>query len=115
LPYLKVVWKLADGVSSVRLAAFIKGNPDVVFRCPYLKAIPARLKRQLPSISRATIDRRLGPVRDKDALQQRYTRNLHAAWLRKTVPVQSYHNKPADRFGYLEVDTVQHCGKSGRG
>jgi hypothetical protein len=115
VPYLKAVWKLADGISSVHLAAFIKANPDIVFRHPELKSIPARLKRQLLTISPATIDRRLGPVRDKDALQQRYTRNPHASWLRKTVPVQSYHDKPADRFGYLEVDTVLHCGTSGRG
>lgn len=115
VPYLKAAWKLADGISSVHLAAFIKANPDVVFRHPELKGIPARLKRQLLAISPATIDRLLGPVRDNDALQQRYTRNPHASWLRKTVPVQSYCNKPADRFGCLEVDTVLHCGNSGRG
>jgi hypothetical protein len=115
VPYLKAVWKLADGISSVHLAAFIKANPDIVFRHPELKGIPARLKRQLLAISPATIDRRLGPVRDRDALQQRYARHPHASWLRKTVPVQSYHDKPADRFGYLEVDTVLHCGTSGRG
>jgi len=115
VPYLKTVWKLADGISSVHLAAFIKANPDIVFRHPELKDIPARLKRQLLAISPATIDRRLGPVRDRDALQQRYARHPHASWLRKTVPVQSYHDKPADRFGYLEVDTVLHCGNSGRG
>jgi hypothetical protein len=115
VPYLKAVWKLADGISSVHLAAFIKANPDIVFRLPELKGIPARLKRQLLAISPATIDRRLGPVRDRDALQQRYARHPHASWLRKTVPVQPYHDKPADRFGYLEVDTVLHCGTSGRG
>lgn len=115
LPYLKAVWKLADGISSVHLAAFIKANPDIVFRHPELKDIPARLKRQLLAISPATIDRRLGPIRDRDALQQRYARHPHASWLRKTVPVQPYHDKPADRFGYLEVDTVLHCGTSGRG
>ena len=115
VPYLKAVWKLADGISSVHLAAFIKANPDIVFRHRELRQIPAKLKRQLLAISPATIDRRLGPVRDRDALQQRYARHPHASWLRKTVPVQSYHDKPADRFGYLEVDTVLHCGTSGRG
>jgi hypothetical protein len=78
VPYLKAVWQLADGISSVHLAAFIKANPDVVFRHPELKGIPARLKQQLLTISPATIDRRLGPVRDKDVLKQRYTRNPHA-------------------------------------
>jgi len=115
LPYLKTVWKLADGISSVHLAAFIKANRDVVFRHPDLKDIPVRLRLQLLTISPATIDRLLAPVRDKDALRQRYQRKPHAAWLRKAVPVQSYHDKPVDRFGYVEVDTVLHSGNTGRG
>jgi len=115
LPYLEATWKLADGVSSVHLAAFIRDNPDIVFGNPRLRDIPARLRRQLKTISPATIDRLLGPVRDKATLKHRYTRNPHASWLRKTVPVQPYHDKPADRFGYLEVDTVLHCGNTARG
>ena len=69
VPYLKAVWKLADGISSVHLAAFIRANPDIVFRHPELKDIPARLKRQLLAISPATIDRRLGPVRAQGRLR----------------------------------------------
>ncbi len=115
LPYLKAVWQLADGVSSVHLAAFIKANRTVVFRHPPLRHIPARLKQQLLLVSPATIDRLLGPVRDRDILKQRYQRKPHAAWLRKAVPVQSYHDKPVDRFGHVEVDTVLHSGNTGRG
>ena len=74
LPYLKTVWKLADGISSVHLAAFIKANRDVVFRHQDLNDIPVRLRQQLLTISAATIDRLLGPARDKDALKQRYQR-----------------------------------------
>jgi len=115
VPYLEAAWKLADGISSVHLAAFIKANPLVLFRHPKLKGIPARLKQQLRSISPATIDRLLGPVRDRTALKQRYPRNPHVSWLRKTVPIQPYHDKPADRFGHLEADTVLHCGASAHG
>jgi len=115
LPWLELVWQLADGISSVHLAAFIKANPDVVFHHPKLRGIPANLKQQLRSISPATIDRLLGPVRDRTLLTQHYSRTLHAGWLRKAVPVQPYHDKPADRFGYLEADTVLHCGTSTRG
>lgn len=115
LPYLKAVWKLADGISSVHLAAFIKANHGIIFHHSSLKNIPARLKQQLLAISPATIDRLLGPVRDRDILKQRYQRKPHAAWLRRAVPVQSYHDKPVDRFGYVEVDTVLHCGNTGRG
>ena len=115
LPYLKTVWKLADGISSVHLAAFIKANRSAIFRHPQLKNIPPRLKEQLLAVSPATIDRLLGPVRNRDVLKQRYQRKPHAAWLRKAVPVQSYHDKPVDRFGYVEVDTVLHSGNTGRG
>jgi hypothetical protein len=115
VPYLKAVWQLADGISSVHLKEFIRTNPDVVFRHPAIRGIPARLRRQLLAISPATIDRLLRPVRDRAELKQRYPRNPHASWLRKTVPVQPYHDKPADRFGYLEADTVLHCGTSTRG
>jgi len=115
VPWLKTVWKLADGISSVHLAAFISANRTFIFRHQDLEDIPARLKQQILVISPATIDRLLGPVRDRDVLQQRYQRKPHAAWLRKTVPVQSYHDKPLDRFGYIEVDTVQHSGNTGRG
>jgi hypothetical protein len=115
LPHLKTVWRLADGISSVHLAAFIKANRAIIFRHRELKDIPPRLKQQLLAISPATIDRLLGPVRDRDILKQRYQRKPHAAWLRKAVPVQSYHDKPLDRFGYVEVDTVQHSGNTGRG
>jgi hypothetical protein len=115
LPHLKTVWKVADGISSVHLTAFIKANRTVIFRHGELKEIPPRLKQQLLAISPATIDRLLGPVRDRDILKQRYQRKPHAAWLRKAVPVQSYHDKPLDRFGYVEVDTVQHSGNTGRG
>jgi hypothetical protein len=115
VPYLKAVWQLADGISSVHLAAFIRDNRDVVFRHPKLKCIPARLKQQLRAVSPATIDRLLGPVRDRAELRQRHPRNPHAGWLRKSVPVEAYHDKPANRFGYLEIDTVLHCGTNTHG
>jgi hypothetical protein len=115
VPCLASIWKLADGISSVHLAAFIRANRDVVFRHPDLKDAPPRLRRQLLTVSPATIDRLLGPVRDRAALKQRYRRNPHASWLRKAVPAQAYHDKPLDRFGYVEVDTVLHCGNTTRG
>jgi hypothetical protein len=115
LPYLKSVWKLADGVSSVHLAAFIKASRGFILSHQSLQDIPLPLKAQLLAISPATIDRLLEPVRDRDILKQRYQRKPHAAWLRRAVPVQSYHDKPLDRFGYVEVDTVQHSGNTGRG
>jgi len=64
-PCLKLIWQLASTVSSVHLVAFIRANRSFLFRHPELKSIPIRLKRQLLTISHATIDRLLAPTRKK--------------------------------------------------
>jgi hypothetical protein len=107
LPYLKAVWQLADGVSSVHLAAFIKANRSVVFRHPPLRHMPARLKQQLPLISPATIDRLLGPVRDRDILKQRYQRKPHAAWLRKADPCS--HTTTSQSLASVTLKSIPSC------
>lgn len=115
VPYLESVWKLASTVSSVHLVAFIRANRDFLFRYPELESIPAHLKRQLLAISHATIDRLLAPRRKRVLYYRPGHRNPHAAWLKKVIPVQSYAQKPARAFGYLEVDTVFHAGTTSRG
>ena len=114
-PHLQVIWEMAGCISSVHLFAFIRANPDIVFSHPDLRDLPRDVKRKLRRMSRATIDRLLGPIRDKVELQGRYQRNPHASWLKKTIPVQPHYEKPADAFGYLEIDLVHHCGENSRG
>jgi hypothetical protein len=115
VPYLKLIWQLASTVSSVHLVAFIRANRSFLFRHPGLVSIPIRLKRQLLTISHATIDRLLAQTRKKLLFYRPGYRNPHAAWLKQTIPVQSYAQKPIATFGYLEVDTVFHAGSSTRG
>lgn len=115
VPYLKLIWQLASTVSSVHLVAFIRTNRSFLFRHPELKSMPAQLKRQLLTISHATVDRLLAPTRKKLLFYRPGYRNPHASWLKKAIPVQSYAQKPIAAFGYLEVDTVFHAGSSTRG
>jgi hypothetical protein len=115
VPYLESIWKLASTVSSVHLVAFIRANRDFLFRHQDLVSMPAHLKRQLLSISHATIDRLLAPRRKRVLYYRPGHRNPHAAWLKKAIPVQSYAQKPAAAFGCLELDTVFHAGTTSRG
>jgi hypothetical protein len=68
------------------------------------------IREKLLSISRSTIDRILRPIRAKSKLKGRCTIKP-GALLKKHIPIQIgtwETNKP----GYLEADTVAHCGDS---
>jgi len=97
------------------LAAFIRAHHRFLFRHKKLKHLPEPSRRKLIAISPATIDRLLGPARHKLALELQYQRKPGASWLKKTIPVQAHHNKPAKLFGYLEIDLVHHGGDVPRG
>ena len=115
IPHLQEVGKLASTVSSVHLVAFIRANRSFLFQHPLLKSIPTRLKHQLLTISHATVDRLLAPTRKRILTYQSGRRSPHAGWLRKTIPIQSYAQKPLGTFGYLELDSVFHAGDATRG
>ncbi len=114
-PHLGIIWKMAGCISSVHLFAFIRANHDFIFSHHDLNGLPKEVRGKLLKVSHATIDRLLKPIRDKAELQQRYKRNPHASWLKKTIPVQPYWEKPDNAFGYLEIDLVHHCGEKLQG
>jgi hypothetical protein len=121
LPYLVVIWELAGCLSSVHLASFIEENQDFLFSRPALfqttmgQDIPPDMKEKLLTISPATIDRLLHPVREKRKIRGRYTPNPYNSSLKKAIPVQPHYEKPRDLFGYLECDLVHHCGQCSGG
>jgi hypothetical protein len=117
LPYLVVIWELAGCISSVHLASFIEENEDFLFSRPALfgstvgEDIPPDMREKLLTISPATIDRLLAPVREKRKIQGRYTPNPYHSSLKKAIPVEPHYEKQRDLFGSLECDLVHHCGK----
>ena len=115
LPYLVLIWTLAGYVSSIHLVAFIRVNRDKVFAHPKLKAAPGGIRKRLLTISHATVDRMLKGTKEKLTLKGRYKPNPHASCIKKSVPVQAYHEKPTDCFGYIEMDLVHHCGETTQG
>ena len=111
VPYLKKLWSLVGYRSSVHLVAFIRLNQDIIFHdIPFLNNMQPHLKKQLLTISSATVDRRLRSHKERLRLKHRYRSNPHASVIKKRIPVEPYFKKPKGKLGYLEMDLVHHCG-----
>lgn len=107
LDVLKKIWFAADQPCSLKLRVIIpKWLPSYEEK---YGAIDDKVKQRLLSISRSTIDRLLKPVRAKSKPKGQCT--TKPSTFKTKVPVQMHHwdiNKP----GYVEADTVAHCGDS---
>ena len=103
---LKKIWFTADQPCSKRLKAIIPAwlpSYEEIYG-----TIEPTVKDKLLTISKATIDRVLNPVRAKSKLKGRCP-TKPGTLLKKHIPIQVgtwETNKP----GYLEADTVAHCG-----
>jgi hypothetical protein len=100
---LKELWLASDQLCSKRLQAALK---DWV---PYLKA-PVAVKEQLLQMSPATIDRKLRPLRAQLGRQHR-SGTKPGSLLKRHIPIRTS-NADITQAGYIEADTVAHCGGS---
>lgn len=80
-----------------------------------LQQIPKRIKNLLLTISSATIERLLKPVKEQYRLKRRYRPHPRASVLKKQIPVEPHYNKLFGRIGYNETDTVHLSGGDARG
>lgn len=105
MTFLKKLWTCSNLVCSKRLKVMIP-----LWLPHYENSLSPELKRQLETISPATIDRLLAPVR------RRYTKRGLAttrpgSLLKKHIPIKT--NQWDEHIpGFLEADTVAHCGSS---
>ena len=72
--------------------------------------VPSALKEKLEKISAATIDRLLAPVRAKARPKGRGG-TKPGRWLKNQIPLQT-DQWDERRPGFMEADTVAHCGNS---
>ena len=108
LTALKRIWLATDQMCSKKLVAAIP------LWLPFYKRAYEKLsdevENQLLSISAATIDRLLAPTRAKTR-----PRGLCAtkpgSLLRNQIPIRT-HNWDISQPGFMEADTVAHCGNS---
>jgi hypothetical protein len=105
---LKRIWLVTDQMCSKRLVAAIP--LWLPFYEQAYEKLSDKTENQLRSISAATIDRMLAPTR---ALTRR--RGLCAtkpgSLLRNQIPIRT-HNWDISQPGFMEADTVAHCGNS---
>ena len=105
---LKAIWLAADQPCSKRLvAALAAWLPAWEARQGTLSA---SVRRRLLGISPASVDRLLRPVRARIGGKGRTT-TRPGSLLRQQIPIRA-EAWDTDRPGYLEADTVAHCGES---
>ncbi|WP_231363910.1 hypothetical protein [Verrucomicrobium sp. 3C] len=104
---LKTIWQAGEQMCGKRLAAAMP------LWLPYYRKrfgrLPKRVERDLCEMSPATIDRLLAPIRC--VIPKRLCGIKPGSLLKTQIPVRTDH-WDATEPGYLEADTVAHCGQS---
>ena len=104
---LKNIWKATDYICSKRLKAAIP------LWLPYYEStygsISKEIKLKFESISPATIDRLLKHVRLRS--NKGLTGTKPGSLLKSQIPIRT-HNWDINKPGFMEADTVAHCGNS---
>lgn len=108
-PVLKAIWLATEYMGSKKLKAAL---PDWLPHYPCAKEVLTdAMQGQLCSLSAATIDRWLAPYRSQDTHQRGLCGTKPGTLLKNQIPVKTDH-WDVNRPGFLEADTVAHCGNS---
>ena len=105
LPFLKELWFEMDQPCSIKMEAAI---PNWL---PYWdKKLTDEIRQKLLDIKHASIDRLLAPVKVL-AVRKRNSGTKPGSLIKNRIPIQTT-NWNINEPGYLEADTVAHCGNS---
>jgi hypothetical protein len=110
---LRRVWAASNFLCGKRLQPFL---PELLRCLKRHKEISLNKDEEalLLSISAATIDRLLRPVKRKMGFRGRST-TKPGTLLRQQIPVRTFADWDQDKPGFLEIDLVAHCGDTTRG
>jgi hypothetical protein len=110
---LRAIWEVSDRLCSKRLQPFL---PEMikVLRQHGEQRIDAATESRLCKMSASTIDRLLRPYRTLGGRKPVST-TRSGSLLKNLVPVRTFADWDKDKFGYVEVDLVAHCGESTEG
>ena len=112
------VWRLSGQPSGKYLAAIMDDTLERLVRFRELGKVEPRLTpevlNEVQSMSAATIDRYLKPHKDAAyPIALSGTKPSHI--LRSSVPTRTSMDAPLTTAGFLELDTVAHCGHTLKG
>ncbi len=102
-------WETADRICGKRLKEAIPTLVAAMERHGHLQ-LDTEVRQRLFTMSAATMDRLLKPVREA-AKQGRRRTTINTA-LRKSIVVRTFSDWNDPPPGYFEMDMVAHCGKS---
>lgn len=106
---LEQIWEICGQICSKRLQPFLPEMVKVLERFGEIQ-LNAETRGLLLRMSRATIDRCLGPAREVHP--HGLTTTKPGTLLKKAIPVRTYTPWNEEKPGFLEIDLVAHCGES---
>lgn len=109
---LEQIWEVYGRICSKRLHPYLPEGLKVLERCGEIQ-FSAEIKSLLLSISSATMDRCLRPVRVKSSHGLSTTKP--GSLLKKAIPIRTFADWNEDQPGFLEIDLVAHCGETTEG
>lgn len=107
---LTAVWEASDRLCSKRLKPFLPEMIKVLRRNGELK-INAEIEAEILNLSSSTIDRLLGPARQEGGRKPIST-TRPGSLLKSSIPMRTFADWKENQAGFLEIDTVAHCGES---
>ena len=115
LDVLEKIWAIADGLCGKRLRAFIRTALPTLERFGELTFSPNDVVRtKLLTISPATIDRLLAPLRAR-AWDKGRSSTKPGTLLKHHIPIRTFADWNEKTPGFLEIDLVAHDGGSAYG
>jgi hypothetical protein len=106
---LTTLWEASDRICGKRLKEAISTLVDAMERFKHLQ-LDSKVRQRLLSMSAATMDRLLKPIRE--VAKQGRRRTAINSVLRKSILVRTFSDWNDPPPGYFEMDMVAHCGKS---
>jgi len=110
---LEKLWVQMDCICGKRLRAGLSDMVDALVRHGELNA-PEWVIKKLLSMSAATIDRLLAPIRQKMQIRGRNT-TKPGSLRKKDIPIRVGNQWEENKPGYIEMDLVAHCGETASG
>lgn len=108
---LKIAWAAANYIASKRLAPFLTDLVPTLERHGHLN-LNDETRSQLISISPATIDRILKPIRNNS---RSMSTTKPGKLLKHQIPIRTFTDWEDEEPGFFEADLVAHCGWSMEG
>jgi len=110
---LKSIWEASDRLCSRRLQPFIPEMIQILRRQGEIH-LDSNIQIQLTKLSSSTIDRLLRPYRQRGG-RKPLSATRRSKLLKSSIPIRTFADWQENQPGFLEIDTVAHCGESVEG